>query len=93
MQVWFATSGPGNLGDKVADSSSWSDPKLNLFSPPLAFDQGASTGFAYECQWQNTTDQMVTFGESFNDEMCFLWHYYYPSQGFQVCIDGLCLVK
>ena len=29
--------------------------------------------------------QQVSFGESFNDEMCFLWHYYYPSQGFQVC--------
>jgi hypothetical protein len=32
----------------------------------------------------------VKFGESFNDEMCFLWQYYYPSQGFQLCVDGFC---
>ena len=93
MQVWYATGGPGDLGQKVADSTSWSDPKLNMYSPPLSFDPGASTGFAYQCEWQNTTDQMVKFGESFNDEMCFLWHYYYPSQGFQVCMDGFCIVK
>lgn len=93
MQVWFATWGPGDLGMKVADSSSWSDPKLNMLEPAISFDVDAHTGFAYQCDWQNPTDQMVTFGESANDEMCFLWHYYYPSQGFQVCFDGACAVK
>jgi hypothetical protein len=93
MQVWFATWGPGDLGMQVADNSSWSDPKLFMHTPPLSFDPDTHTGLAYQCQWQNPTDQMVTFGESANDEMCFLWHYYYPSQGFQVCFDGACAVK
>ena len=28
----------------------------------------------------------VKFGESANDEMCFFWAYYYPSQGSKVCV-------
>jgi hypothetical protein len=32
----------------------------------------------------------VKFGEGFNDEMCFLVQYYYPSQGFHICLDSFC---
>lgn len=30
--------------------------------------------------------------ESFHQEMSFLWAYYDPSQGFQVCVDEQCFL-
>jgi hypothetical protein len=89
MQVWYGT-GPTDTSDRVADSKDWSNPPLVLLAPALDFPADGSKGFAYECHWVNPTSTPVSFGESFNDEMCFLWHYYYPSQGFQICIDGKC---
>ena len=68
------------------------DPPLNLLSPPIEFPADGSKLITYDCHWENTTTNEVKFGESFNDEMCFLWHYYYPSQGFQVCMDRACLI-
>jgi hypothetical protein len=46
-------------------------------------------GLSYQCEWNNATDDVVEFGEGVNDEMCFLWAYYYPSVGvgFDVCMN------
>jgi hypothetical protein len=67
-------------------STSWSDPPLTLFDPPLTLPSG--TGLHLQCNYNNTTDTPVSFGESFNDEMCFLWAYYYPApRGMQICAD------
>ena len=30
----------------------------------------------------------MSFGESANNEMCFFWAYYYPSQGSKVCFHS-----
>jgi hypothetical protein len=30
----------------------------------------------------------VSFGEGFNQEMCFLWAYYYPDMGFEIGLDN-----
>jgi hypothetical protein len=88
MKVWYST-GVTDTSDMVADGKDWSNPPLVMLSPALDFPAGAGKGFAYECAWNNPTSSVVNFGESFNDEMCFLWHYYYPSQGFQICADSL----
>jgi hypothetical protein len=95
MRVWYADDINDTDEPPVADGKNWSDPPLELFDPPLEFpDSGdgetSSKGFAYQCEWKNTTPFPVGFGEGFDDEMCFLWHYYYPSQGFQICMDGFC---
>jgi Copper type II ascorbate-dependent monooxygenase, C-terminal domain len=96
MRVWFGTSTEAAKGQPLADSHSWSDPPLVLLAPPVKFgpapngELASSDGFAYDCHWVNPTANGVQFGESVNDEMCFLWHYYYPSQGFEVCFDGIC---
>jgi len=94
MRVW-QTESPDSLPETpVADSTSWSDPPLVKLDPPLEFPAGQSSmspsGFAYRCEWKNTTSKTVGFGEKVEDEMCFLWHYYFPSQGFQICFDGFC---
>jgi hypothetical protein len=95
MRVWFGTSADAASGKPVDTSYSWSSPPLVVLDPPIHFGSGpvggaSSDGFAYDCHWVNPTADPVNFGETINDEMCFLWHYYYPSQGFQVCFDGLC---
>jgi hypothetical protein len=95
MRVWYANDASDINGTPVADGQNWSDPALELFTPALDFpDSGdgkkSSKGLAFKCEWKNTTPANVHFGEGFNDEMCFLWQYYYPSKGFQLCVDGFC---
>jgi hypothetical protein len=89
MQVWYGT-GATDLSDRVADGKDWSNPPLVMLNPVLDFPADGSKGLAYECHWVNPTAKAVFFGEGFNNEMCFLWHYYYPSQGFQYCVDSKC---
>jgi hypothetical protein len=63
----------------------WSEPATVQSNPP--FQVPANGGFSFTCSWDNTSDSTVNFGESANDEMCFFWAYYYPSQGgSKVCI-------
>jgi hypothetical protein len=70
-------------------SMSWSDPPLTQFDPPLTVNT-AESGLHLECHYNNTTDAPVRWGESFNDEMCFMWAYYYPAPfGTQVCTSNL----
>jgi hypothetical protein len=93
MQVWYSTS-IEDTKTRVADGKVWSDPAFETFSPALDFPakQGqdfSDHGLSYQCHWKNTTAKDVGFGESANDEMCLLWAYYYPSIGFETCIDGL----
>jgi hypothetical protein len=89
MQVWYASS-ETDTSDRIANGLSWSDPPLDLLNPPIDFPADGTKLLTYDCHWENPTTNEVNFGESFNDEMCFVWHYYYPSQGFQACIDHLC---
>jgi hypothetical protein len=94
MRVWYG-DGVDVSSQPVADATNWAAPPLVIFDPPLVFPaNGAAAmsrmGFAYDCEWTNPTPSAVSFGESANDEMCFLWHYYYPSKGFSVCVDGAC---
>ncbi len=64
----------------------WSEPATVVATPPFVLP--AQGGFTFTCNWDNTSDQTVNFGESALDEMCFFWAYYYPSQGSQVCIHS-----
>jgi hypothetical protein len=72
----------------------WSEPKTVQFSPTV--DVPKNGGFSFSCEWNNTSDKSVKFGESANDEMCFFWAYYYPSKGTgsKICVhsDKLAIV-
>ncbi len=61
----------------------WSEPATVMANPPFQIPSGG--GFTFTCNWNNTTNAQVNFGESANDEMCFFWAYYYPSKGARVC--------
>lgn len=78
--IWAANSATDTNHPPVADTKDWANPPLYRLNPELNFD--GQNGLAYQCTWNNTTGQTVTFGESANKEMCFLWMYYYPSMGF-----------
>jgi hypothetical protein len=95
MRVWYADGADDPNKTQVASGKNWADPPLELFSPPLDFPANngnklSTKGFAYQCTWNNTTPNQVKFGEGFNDEMCFLLQYYFPSQGFHICLDSFC---
>jgi hypothetical protein len=60
----------------------WADPPLTLFDPPISTTPGQ--GLRYSCTYDNPTSQPVLFGEGANQEMCFLWAYYYPDMGFEI---------
>jgi hypothetical protein len=66
------------------DGWDWEEPPVARFDPALELPTGA--GFRFTCNWQNDSGGRVGFGESAEDEMCFFWSYYYPSQGHKVCI-------
>ena len=61
----------------------WSDPLTQAQTPDFAVPKGG--GFDFQCDYINTTNATVKFGESANAEMCFFWAYYWPSQGSHVC--------
>ena len=93
MKVWYGAGATDPTNKVVADGTNWSNPPLVMLDPPLNYPTSGGKGFSYQCTWNNPGTTEVKFGESFNDEMCFLWHYYYPSKGFQVCLDGKCLLS
>jgi hypothetical protein len=87
IKVW-ASSSAGDTSNQIADDTDWANPAWRMLPQPVAFD--GTNGLTYQCDWTNTTNATVTFGESALDEMCIIAGYYYPSQGIYGCIDGHC---
>ncbi len=67
-------------------SFQWSEPETKAHHPEFQLPSGG--GFDFTCRYYNSTQATVRFGESANDEMCFFWAYYYPSQGSHVCVHA-----
>jgi hypothetical protein len=88
VQVWSSVT-EAQRGRVLADDQNWAEPSWRTLDPPVDFD-GAS-GLSYQCDWSNTTDTQVSFGESALEEMCFVAGYYYPAHALDVCLDGRCL--
>lgn len=59
------------------ESRDWSEPPLTVFAQPLVFD--GSDGLRLICRYMNTTDRDVHFGTAVDDEMCFMWVYYFEN--------------
>jgi len=65
----------------------WDEPETITYDPPFTIPNGG--GFKLTCEWNNLSGSPVGFGTSVENEMCFIWAYYYPSQGALVCANGL----
>jgi hypothetical protein len=87
VQLQVAPSPTGPM-TKVYDPMpfQWAEPATTTFDPPFSIPHGG--GLDITCSWTNTGTTMVTYGESANNEMCFVWAYYYPSQGGKVCFHS-----
>ena len=59
----------------IHESVNWSEPPLDQFAPPLVFN--GSDGLRLKCNYNNTTNAQVGFGTGVDQEMCFMWVYYY----------------
>ncbi len=90
VALW-ASAKAGDTSDQLLDDKDWSNPSWKLLTPMFAFD--GTSGLTYQCDWTNTTSSNVTFGESALQEMCFVGGYYYPSKGFEFCLDGACVFR
>jgi Copper type II ascorbate-dependent monooxygenase, C-terminal domain len=85
VQVWESAR-QGDTASRIVNDTDWTNPSWNLLTPQ--FDMTGTNGLTYQCDWYNTTQSAVTFGESALDEMCFIGGYYYPGKGFDLRIDG-----
>ncbi len=85
IQAW-SSSTAGDMSDSIVDDTDWTNPSWRLLPSVIDFD--GTNGLTFQCNWDNTTNQTVTFGESALDEMCFVGGFYYPSHGFDLCVDG-----
>ena len=81
----------GDLSNQLVADKDWSNPSWKLLSPMVTFD--GKSGLTFQCDWTNTTTQSVSFGESALQEMCFVGGYYYPSKGFEFCLNGACVFR
>ena len=84
MQVFSARSATDYDEPALTTGIDWAEPPLQVLDPVLPFASG--DGLAYRCEWSNPTNKHVGFGEGVDDEMCFLWLYYFPSRGFDICV-------
>jgi hypothetical protein len=88
IDAWVElTTGANVSGTMLVDNPDWNNPLLKLFDPPLEIQAGQ--GLRFNCKYQNDTNATVSFGESATEEMCFIWAYYYPDAGFQLCANGI----
>jgi hypothetical protein len=71
-RVSSADAGTGTL---LHESRDWAEPPLDVFDEPLLFD--GTDGLRLTCRYMNTTDRTVNFGVEVDNEMCFMWLYYF----------------
>ena len=71
-RVAAATSPPAT---PIHESLDWSEPPLSQFTPPLTFT--GTDGLRLKCNYNNTTSARVGFGTGVDQEMCFMWVYYF----------------
>jgi hypothetical protein len=80
--VTIELGSPGGPMTRLYANQDWADPPLTIFDPPVATAPGQ--GLRWTCTYFNPTNQTIQFGEGANQEMCFLWAYYYPDMGFEL---------
>lgn len=76
----FGTRFTAVLGDgtMLYETNDWSEPEPQVFDPPLHLPAG--TQITYRCEYTNTSNSPLTFGESaMTNEMCILTGQFYPA--------------
>ncbi len=89
MTLWPSTTAMDTSAPPLVEEQNWAEPNMFLVEPHFAFD--GTSGISWKCEYNNTSDTEVLFGESAFQEMCFTFGWYYPSKVYDVCLDGICL--
>lgn len=73
----------GGAPELLYRTERWDDPEVKTFDPPRYFDVGDVVRFS--CTYDNKDARVVKYGPDADDEMCFVFGYYYPKQGLVPC--------
>lgn len=69
-------------GENLTMGQPYDNPPFRIWTDPNLLTFGPGEGFRWQCSYDNPTSKTYYFGQSAEDnEMCFLWAYYYPSVG------------
>jgi hypothetical protein len=77
----FGTHAIAKLEDSTVlfETDEWSHPIAAVFDPPLLLKAG--TKITYRCEYNNTSDLPLTFGESaLTNEMCIISGQFFPAE-------------
>jgi hypothetical protein len=66
----------GVTGAPELTTLSYSEPHVNLYPRPLRLEAG--DGFRWTCRYRNAGTDVLRFGVTSNDEMCFTVGFFYP---------------
>lgn len=66
------------------ENTKWDDPEVMFFDEPRRVGNGDVVRFT--CTYDNQDDFTVGYGPSADDEMCFVFGYYFPKQGLIPCL-------
>lgn len=69
----------GNSEEVLLDDAGWAGSASLYLDPPRAVTP--ADGLTFTCEWTNTTENDVSFGPTFDDEMCFVFGFVYPASG------------
>jgi Copper type II ascorbate-dependent monooxygenase, C-terminal domain len=82
VKIWKSASGNATA-KQLFDNPNWSSPPLQVYDDSDVLSFASGEGLSWQCSYDTSADSTSTcFGESAaNNEMCFIWAYYYPSVG------------
>ena len=76
------STGANDEGTLLVDGRPWDNEPFVTYDDNHLLTFAPDEGLRWQCHYNNPDDFIVKFGESADDnEMCFLWGYYFPSAG------------
>jgi hypothetical protein len=79
----------GEVGDVFFSNDDWHTPEITQYEPPRIVPAGQ--GFEWTCEWNNTTDDVVIYGNESTDEMCNMAVVFRPTVGM-ISLTAACEV-
>jgi hypothetical protein len=82
VKIWKA-SASSPTATQLYDNPDWSNPPLTVYDDDHLLSFATGEGLSWQCSYDTSAEtKKMCFGESAaNNEMCFIWAYYYPSVG------------
>jgi hypothetical protein len=79
----------GEVGEVFFSNDDWHTPDITQYEPPRVVPAGQ--GFEWTCEWNNTTSNVVQYGNEATDEMCNMAVVFQPVEGM-ISMSAACEV-